>query len=294
MANINGTVTLSTLETPGAATVLLLNEAGDTIVATTTSNATTGAYSFTGIPAGTYRPLVLGAAAYRSRAFGPCVAIETDPNWANVSSLLHFDGANGSTTFTDEKGLAWTPASNAKIDTGISKFGGASGLFDGVADNITTPATAAMGFGSGDYTVEGWLYQANEAADRCIFDNRNASTEGIAIYSSAAGVDNVRRLLLTSNTAIIAGTGSTQFPVNTWSHWAVCRSGSTVRGFIDGAQVWSVTDARTLASSAPAIIGANYTTGQEFVGRLDEMRVTKGIARYTANFTPPTAAFPNS
>lgn len=225
---------------------------------------------------------------------GPKGGGGSDPYWANVVSLLHFDGANGSTTFTDEKGLVWTPASNAKIDTDISKFGGASGLFDGVADNITTPATPVMGFGSGDYTVEGWLYQANEAVDRCIFDNRGGGAVGIAIYSSTTGVDNVRRLVLANNVAIIAGTGTAQFPVNTWSHWAVCRSGSTVRGFIDGVQSWSVTDSRTLASSAPAIIGANNATGQEFVGRLDEMRITKGAARYTANFTPPTEAFPNS
>lgn len=217
-----------------------------------------------------------------------------DLYWDNVSSLLHFDGADGSTTFTDQKGVIWTPASNAQIDTALSKFGGASGLFDGVADNIKAGASTAFGFGSGDYTVEGWLYQANQTVDRCIFDNRDEVTEGIAIYASASGADKDRRLILANNAAIIAGTATTQFPINTWTHWAVCRASGTVRGFISGVEVWSVVDSRTLASTASVTIGANYATGQEFVGSLDEIRITKGVARYTANFTPPDAPFPDT
>lgn len=72
MADINGIVTIGSSETPGEATVLLLNEAGDTIVASTTSSASTGAYSFTGLASGTYYVVVMGGGSYRGRAYGPC------------------------------------------------------------------------------------------------------------------------------------------------------------------------------------------------------------------------------
>jgi hypothetical protein len=72
MADISGIVTLGITETPGATPVLLLNDAGDTIVASTTSHATTGAYSFTGLPGGvTYRVAVMGKGKWRSRVYGP-------------------------------------------------------------------------------------------------------------------------------------------------------------------------------------------------------------------------------
>jgi hypothetical protein len=74
----------------------------------------------------------------------------TDPYWSSVVSLLHFDGANASTTFTDQTGKTWSAYGGVQIDTAQSKFGGASGLFNGASDYITTPSTAELTFGAGD------------------------------------------------------------------------------------------------------------------------------------------------
>jgi hypothetical protein len=83
----------------------------------------------------------------------------TDPNFASVVLLVGFDGSDGSTTFTDESGAAHalTAVGNVQVDTAQSKFGGASGLFDGAGDAITAADSAAWHFGTGDFTVEAWV-----------------------------------------------------------------------------------------------------------------------------------------
>lgn len=231
----------------------------------------------------------------RSGAVGTPVPV-TDPYFASVRLLLHCDGVDGTTTFIDSSPVAAsvTPAGNAQIDTAQFKWGGASMLLDGTGDYLTTPSSSDYGLGSGDYTVEGWLRQAAPGStDRAIFDTR-AGGAGIAIYSSAAGANQSNRLILANNSAVIAGSNSAQFPINSWAHWAVCRSGATVRGFLGGAQVWSVTDSRTLAASTSCFVGASSSATQGFAGHLDDVRLTIGVARYTVGFTPPDAAFPNA
>ena len=221
----------------------------------------------------------------------------TDPNFANVVLLLHMDGADASTTFTDHSSSAKTVTANgnAQIDTAQSKFGGASGLFDGTGDYLSLASHADFGFGTGAYTIEGWVRFTGTSADKCVFDTRTGSNTGIGIYVDQSLANAGNRLTLTSNTSTIGGVSSTQFAASSaFQHWAVCKSGTTVRGFIDGTQVWSITDSRTLASASTAFLAANYLGTQAFSGHLDDVRVTKGVARYTSGFTPPAAAFPNS
>src|SRR5687768_6144765 len=69
-------------------------------------------------------------------------------------ALLHMDGADGSTTFTDESGKTWTARGDAQIDTAQSVFGGASGRLDGNGDFVDTPDHADWDFGSGDFTLD--------------------------------------------------------------------------------------------------------------------------------------------
>lgn len=221
----------------------------------------------------------------------------TDPNFANVVLLLHMDGADASTTFTDNSSSTKTvtASGNAQIDTAQSKFGGASGLFDGTGDYLSLASHADFGFGTGAYTVEGWVRFTDTSADKCVFDNRTGSNTGIGIYVDQSLANAGNRLTLASNSSTIGGVSSTQFAASSaFQHWAVCKSGTTVRGFINGTQVWSITDSRTLASASTAFLAANYLGTQAFAGHLDDVRVTKGVARYTSGFTAPSAPFPNS
>ena len=218
-------------------------------------------------------------------------ATASDPYWSNVVALLHFDGTDGSTTFTDEKGHAFTALGNAQIDTSEKKFGTGSGLFDGSGDYLSAASSADFGFGSGDWTVESFVRPSvTPVGNVCLFDNRSSGVQGIGIYVSANMSGN--KFSIATNSAIVAYGGT--FTQNQWAHMAVTRSGNTVRGFIAGVLMFTYTDTRTYASSAPLKFGADNVGGAQFNGRTDEFRVTKGIARYTSGFTPPSAPFPNS
>lgn len=209
-----------------------------------------------------------------------------------VAALLHFNGSDGSTSFTDVTGKAWTAVGAAQIDTAQSKFGSASGLFDGTTAYITTPSHTDFGFGTGDYTVEGFA-RPSAAATNCMFDNRTASLQGLAIYSHTVTGGTFDFVVATNSAILVHGT--TPFSTTSFTHWAVCRQGTTIRLYLDGVQVGSATDARTLASSNPVVIGANYAAAQFYQGWIDEVRIVKGACLYPngTTFTPPSSPFPN-
>lgn len=221
----------------------------------------------------------------------------TDPDFSEVKLLLHMNGADGSTTFTDSSGIAATisAAGSVQISTAQSKFGGASGLFNGTSDYIATPSSSNYGAGSSDFTIEGWKRSASlGAVNRCMFDMREGGA-GIAVYGSASGSGEADRLILANNSAVVAGPGTTAFSADTWQHWAVAKQGTTIRGFIDGTEVWSVTDTRTFAASTSCYVGSVYGGGSQFFpGNLDDVRLTIGTARYTGAFSAPVAQFPDS
>jgi hypothetical protein len=168
--------------------------------------------------------------------------------------------------------------------------------FDGTGDYLnTSPANqAAFAFGSGDFTIEMWVYAATTGTTKGLYDSRPSGTNGAYafIYLDSS---NVISYLINSGGGTITGTA---LSVSTWYHVAVARSGTSTKLFLNGVQVGStLTDSNTYlnAGTSRPFIGANASSlGSYFNGYIDDLRVTKGIARYTATFTPPTAAFPNS
>lgn len=213
-------------------------------------------------------------------------------SFADVSALLHMEGADASTTFTDTVGTTWTANGNAQIDTAQARFGSASMLLDGTGDFIRADASALFGMAGGDWTVEGFFRRAAGTNNRVLYDCCQSGTVGFALYASSTSFDG---LGYGTNSAIVAG-HSTAFTVNTWQHFAVCRQGNTVRGYLDGVQVFSTTDARTLAQTSSAYIGADHTGGAGLNGHLDEFRIVKGRCLYPdgTTFTPASAQFPDS
>lgn len=220
----------------------------------------------------------------------------TDPNFANVSLLLHMDGANASTTFTDSSSGARTMTAHggAAISTAQSEFGGASGTFPSNGSYVSTPNNAAFQFGTGDFTIEGWVRPT-------AFTN----AEGIVIGLVQVGTNNLWFLctntagkLKYQNNPINVVTTVAAMTLNTWNHVAVTRSGTTTRIFLNGNLEASVSDSFNYGNSPSfslTVGGDNVgATSAQFFGFLDDMRVTKGVARYTASFTPPVAAFPDS
>lgn len=218
----------------------------------------------------------------------------TDPHFANVSLLLHFDGVDGSTTFTDNSSYAHTITAigNAQIDTAQSKFGGASGLFDGTGDAVrAADVSGEFDFGTGDFTVETWVrFNATTQQVICASDNNaefffqcflGGTTIGIGRNGSAIDSD-----------ATITGLITT----GVWYHVAVTRAAGTVRFFLNGSELVinsGGTNNQNYAVTSNMVIGSDAGGTVDLNGRSDDFRITKGVARYTAPFTPPSSAFPD-
>jgi len=225
-----------------------------------------------------------------------------DPFWAQTTLLLHMDGANASTTFTDSspyKNGNMTAASGAKLSTAQSKFGGASALFNGTSDYITVPSgTSASGaFGTGDFTIEcqvrfSTVPTANYGGIANTHTSPTAAPSTAWFFAYRVGYG----LYLGQHSVANAIYGAWTPVAGTWYHVAVCRSRGTVRLFVDGTMLSTTNVGSGLGSinfslSGPLAIGMNATP-YYFAGNIDEFRLTRA-ARYAGSFTPPTAAFPD-
>jgi hypothetical protein len=165
--------------------------------------------------------------------------------------------------------------------------------FDGSGDYLTTQSSAALSLGSGDFTFEAWIYPTGvSGTDSVIFDFRsgNSGNNGpIMIIGAGSGNPLV---YVAAGSAQITGSGIT---LNTWSHVAVSRSGTSTKMFLNGTQTGSTyTDTNSYTNPARIYLGADDdgSPNAYFIGYMDDVRITKGVARYTSNFTPPTQAFP--
>lgn len=214
-----------------------------------------------------------------------------DPYYGQTSLLLHMDGANGSTSFVDSgpNALAVTAAGDAKISTAQSKFGGASGAFDGAGDYLAFPSSTPFNFGTGDFTIEAWIYPLSLSTPRfqAIFSGSNTEL--------SFNCNNQNLEVASFLQAGIAITYGNKLANGTWSHVAVSRSGTSLKLFINGNLEASATNSKSVTYAASPRVGSSSYSGNNayFNGHIVDLRITK-YARYTANFTPPSQAFPNS
>ena len=223
---------------------------------------------------------------------------DVDPDYASVSVLLHGDGANNSTTFTDNSpnNFTLTGAGNAKISTAQSKFGGASMLFDGNGDYITGTLADANAFNlPNDFTIEAWIYLATTAGSHCI-TGKWGGTGHFAFIFYVTGTT-IEFASGTNGQFGAITSVATSFSTNTWYHVAASRADSSLRLFQDGALLTTATETRD-CSSVNTVSRLYVGMNQDglifpFNGHIDELRITKGVGRYTAAFTAPTAPFPN-
>jgi hypothetical protein len=214
----------------------------------------------------------------------------SDPYFSSVSLLLHMDGSNGSTTFTDSSGTPKTVTAygGAAISTAQSKFGGAGGYFDGSGDYLSTPSSSDFNFGSGDFTVEAWVYLNSVSDDWFVVSS--AGTGGFFFGNQPGGGWGVGRTAIAWD-HVSGDTAST----STWYHVAASRSGAILRIFVDGTQVGSTfTNSQSYDLSTGGLTVGSQGASFFLNGYIDDLRITKGVARYTATFTPPAAAFPDS
>lgn len=229
------------------------------------------------------------------------IAPTGDLLYNSVSLLLNMDGTNASTTFTDASTNSFTVTANgnAKISTAHSKFGGASALFDGTGDFLTIPDNAAFEFGSSNLTWEMWLKTTSsdqydtllsrtgtsglDAGEFIVLMNNASATAGdIAVYF--ADFNAGAPMLVTTGASVRD---------DAWHHIAIVRNGSAWAVYIDGTSRATATWAGSIGDISNSIyIGGDQAFTRHYNGYIDSLRLTKAQARYTANFTAPTAAFP--
>jgi len=185
---------------------------------------------------------------------------------------------------------------NAEISTGVFKFGTGSLDFDGTGDYLLGSSNPNMSFGVGNFTVEAWVYRTASPGNNQTIFQKGRTSDAHLEFSMVLTGSNFLSCFYTTDGSTVAQpfSSTTAVPLNTWTHIAISRSGSTWRCFVNGTLEATTTAAVTLYTGAGNISsGANPVGDNPLTGYIDDLRITKGYARYTATFTPPTAAFPN-
>jgi len=228
---------------------------------------------------------VVGTAVYTA-AFTPPAAPLTAIT--NTVLLTNFTNAG----IFDNTGFnALETVGNAQIDTSVKKYGTGSMKFDGTTDYVVQPTSDNYGYGTGNFTIEFWLYLNVVTGNKTIVSNlTSASSTNPHLYMNTSSIR-----YFTANADRITGGA-----LNTgqWYHIALCRASGSTRLFIDGTQSGSTySDTNNYGATAPLGIGTYWSSGAPVTtdtlnGYIDDLRITKGIARYTANFTPPDEPFP--
>ena len=207
----------------------------------------------------------------------------------NTSLLLNF--TNGSIIDSTAKNNLET-VGDAQISTSVKKFGTGSLKFDGTGDALVIPKSSPFDFGTGDFTIEAWVYPTATGGVKMIVDSRASD----ALEAYCFDITTTEKLDFIYSSSRITSTGS--IAQNAWTHVAVVRSSGTIKLYINGTVDGSATYSSAInAQQAIAIGGGRSTggsgvTGYYFNGYIDDLRITKGVARYTANFTPPSAQLP--
>jgi hypothetical protein len=212
---------------------------------------------------------------------------------ANVSLLLHGDGTNGSTTIIDSSPSpkTVTAVGNAQISTAQSKFGGSSIAFDGTEDALSIPPSTNFDFANNSFTLECFIYLAGSGT-RTIYSQRvGPSGGGVTLRIED---NNTLRAFTAGATLGDNIVSSSAISSSTWTHVAVTRTNQKYNLWIGGiSNGVSGPNSLPLPAGIAPLIGQRPQSAEFFNGYIDDLRITKGVARYTANFTPPTAPFPD-
>jgi hypothetical protein len=179
---------------------------------------------------------------------------------------------------------------NAQVDTTTKKYGTGSLEFDGTGDWLKVPNSVNIQLGTGDFTIEFWVYLATGDTG----SNRGLVAKGGASTGWLVSLNTTEKVVFTYTTSTITSSGA--ITTNAWNHIAVVREGTgsnETKIYIGGTNDGTGTVSTDFNQTEVMYIGANRVAGNPMKGFIDDLRITKGVARYTANFTPPTKAFPD-
>ena len=218
----------------------------------------------------------------------PLTAITNTSLLLNMQGAKIFDKAQGANQIVLQNGAVSSTAQYKYLPTSM--------YFDGTNDSLKVHGGLGQ-FRTKDFTIELWAYASAIGSYAYLIEARNPSSQNNAWTLSFNYMGNVNNNILqfatfNGSTATAFLTSNTAFPTGTWKHIAVARSGTTMKMFFDGTEVASNSSAGfdfTLNQN-PIYIGTRFNGTNYFNGYMSDIRITKGLARYTANFTPPAAA----
>jgi hypothetical protein len=229
--------------------------------------------------------LVKGTALFS----GTTISVPTSPiaNITNTSFLCNFTNA-GIFDNTGKNNLE--TVGDAQIDTTTKKYGTGSMEFDGTGDWLLMAHNPDQQLGTGNFTIEFWVYLATGD----IGSNRGLVAKGTSTTGFLVSLNTTEKVVFTFTTSTITSSGA--ITTNAWNHIAVVREGTgsnQTKIYIGGTNDGTGTVSTDFNQTSVMYVGCNRTAGDPMKGFIDDLRITKGVARYTAAFTPPTAAFPN-
>lgn len=230
---------------------------------------------------GNYTDIRLTTSAVYSSNFTPPTA-----PLSSSGASLHIKGT-GASIIDKSQVSNLNLVGNTTGSTTQVKFGSSKSMyFDGTGDYLTVSNVGSqLSMGSGDFTAETWVYfnslPSAGAAWNLLFALRDGSNNGIALYVDGPTPH------LEPYTSTLQATGSTTLSTGQWYHIAVVRNSGVIYGYVNGNQDFSYSYS-TSVGDVDGYFGGNGT--QDCNGYFEDIRVTKGLARYTANFTPPTAS----
>lgn len=229
--------------------------------------------------------------------------MSVDDNYTKV--LLHMDGSDGSTDFTDESGKVWTPvnttfpANYPQQDTSYKKFGTGSGLFQSSSGSyLLHDDSSDFYLASGDFCFDFWMRLATIPAAGSSFRIFGQQTDSNNYMRLAVARDaedtttSLAFLLKTSGTSLVDMTRDVTVEVNTWYHVAVSWDGDNLYLFLNGSLLTpSLSYSGTFANQAAVFTIGQAGDSRYYNGWLDEFRFSKGVARWTDSFTPPAVPY---
>jgi hypothetical protein len=213
----------------------------------------------------------------------------------NTSLLLNFTNASiiDSTAKNDLETVG-----DAQVSTSVKKFGTGSLKFDGTGDYLKAPNNSNFQMGSGSFTIEMWLYTPSlPSAYKRVFGTTAPTISAATDEGINLEITNTNKM---SGTCVVGSTyysvtDTTDIPTSTWTHWALVRNGSTLTLYRDGTSVstTSISGTSNWSTTFDAYVGRWVgSSARDYNGYIDDLRITKGVARYTSNFTPPSAQLP--
>jgi hypothetical protein len=280
----------------GVSTVASAGAASGVGAASAPSDSGVAIGSASGTGAASAVGALTAASAGAASGVGDAPAVGTavgDPSFASVKLLLDMQGTNNGTTFTDLSSSAHTmtvSGTNTHTDTSQFKFGTSSAKFDGTDDVLAVESSSSDWDQGTAFTYEGWYMFNSTSGDQVLFSNgANPGGNGAFLRYTGGSLD----WFNWSSGGHFSNSWSPSTGV--WYHLAISRDGTTCRMFIDGvAQATTSTASQTLSGSTFYRLGLQGGSSRPFNGWIGAYRWTKGVGRYSSNFTPPTTAFPTS